>query len=332
MNPSKVRDLDYIQFLLAAQQVYTCTEAAQCAPDPTSAPAHDAFVRLLHRQPPDTAALWQEVTPYVQVTRGLLVLDDTTLDKPYARHMDLVTRHWSGKHHRVVAGINLLTLLWTDGTACLPCDCRVYDKPLPQGQTKNEHFRAMLQTAQQRGFAPTLVCFDSWYSSLENLKAVRAHGWAFLTRLRHNRLVNPDGTGNVALDTVFIPQAGRVVHLKGFGFVHVFRTVARNGDAEFWATNKLDMRPAEQQAVAAQAWSIEEYHRGLKQCCGVERAHVRKATAQHNHILFAVRAFLRLEVHRLATGVWWYTAKRAILRDAIRRYRAAPSLRLLRTA
>lgn len=48
-------------------------------------------------------------------TRGVLVLDDTTLDKPYARYMGLVTRHWSGKHHAVVHGINLLTLLWSNG-------------------------------------------------------------------------------------------------------------------------------------------------------------------------------------------------------------------------
>lgn len=54
--------------------------------------------------------------------RSILVLDDTTLDKPYARHMDLVTRHWSGKHRQVVAGINLLTLLWTAGDRLLPID------------------------------------------------------------------------------------------------------------------------------------------------------------------------------------------------------------------
>ena len=35
-------------------------------------------------------------------------MDDTTLDKPYARKMDLVTYHWS-------EGFALLTLLWTVG-------------------------------------------------------------------------------------------------------------------------------------------------------------------------------------------------------------------------
>ena len=49
---------------------------------------------------------------------GLLILDDTTLDKPYANKIEHVWRrgiatwHWSGKHRRTVKGINLLTLLW----------------------------------------------------------------------------------------------------------------------------------------------------------------------------------------------------------------------------
>jgi len=57
----------------------------------------------------------------VDLQKGLLILDDTTLDKPYAQKMDLVTHHWSSKHQRVVQGIDLLTLI--------PCDFRVYDKP-----------------------------------------------------------------------------------------------------------------------------------------------------------------------------------------------------------
>jgi putative transposase len=84
--------------------------------------------------------------------------------------------------------------------------------------------------------------------------------------------------------------------------------------------------------VAAQTWAIEAYQRGLKQCCGVERGQGRKAVAQRTPMLFAVRAFVRVEVHRLATGVRWYAAKTAIVRDAITAYLAHLTLRLLRTA
>ena len=85
------------------------------------------------------------------------MLDDTTLDKPYAKRMELVSRHWSGKHKRVVWGINLLTLLWTDGNALIPCDFRVYDRPL-SGLTKNGHFRRMLEVAEGGAFSPVGCC------------------------------------------------------------------------------------------------------------------------------------------------------------------------------
>ena len=120
MNPPKCDELDYIHFLIAAQKAFTCTEAARCQPQGEKAPAHDAFTRLLSRRPPDTEALWQEAKAFVEKEKGLLVLDDTTLDKPYAKKMELVTYHWSGKHKRVVKGIALLSMLWSDGKALIP--------------------------------------------------------------------------------------------------------------------------------------------------------------------------------------------------------------------
>jgi len=55
-------------------------------------------------------------------------------------------------------------------------------------------------------------------------------------------------------------------------------------------------------------------------------------TAQRNHITLALRAFLRLECHRLQTSVSWFEAKRQIVRDAIRAYLANPSYQLSSTA
>src|SRR3954468_1761900 len=153
MNPAKCSEQDYINFLVAAQRVFSTVEAAQSHPDGERKPAHDAYTRLLQRLPPDSEALWAEVQPCVERSSGLLVIDDTTLDKPYASHMALVTRHWSGKQHEVVQGINLISLVWSDGDAAFPCDFRLYNK-IEDGLSKNDHFRAMLETAQQRGFQP----------------------------------------------------------------------------------------------------------------------------------------------------------------------------------
>ncbi len=319
MNQAKVIDLDYINFLVAAPITFTCTEAARVQPETPRRAAHDALTRLLQRHAPDPTPLWAEAQQHVVLHDGLLIVDDSTLDKPYAQKIELVHRHWSGKHHRVVAGINLVTLLWSDGTDAIPCDYRLYDKPV-DGVTKNAHFRAMLATAKHRGFRPRLVAFDSWYSSLENLKTVHRYNWHWLTRLKGNRQVNPDGTGNRALQACAISADGTVVHLKGYGMIQVFRIDTPDGATEYWATSDLTMTPGVREERAGQIWTIETYHRGLKQFCGVEQCHARSASAQRNHIGWAIRAFLRLEHHRIRTGTSWFETKMGIIRVAIQEY------------
>jgi putative transposase len=331
MNAPRCTAADYIDFLVASPRAVSGTEAARVQPARAAPPAHDAFTRLLHRLEPDSATLWDEVAPLVERDRGILVLDDSTLDKPYARQIGLVSRHWSGKHKRVVRGINLLTLLWTDGDRLIPTDYRLYDKER-DGFTKNDHFRALLAVAQARGFRPACVGFDSWYASLENLKAVREAGWRWLTQLKGNRLVNPAGAGNRPLAECAIAETGTRVHLQGYGFVRVFRIVSPDGDTEHWATNDLALAEGRRLQYAEWAWGIEEYHRGLKQHCGVERAQVRAARAQRAHIGCAIRAFLRLEWHRQTTGIAWWEAKTAIVREAVRAYLAAPGYTLPPTA
>lgn len=122
-------------------------------------------------------------------------------------------------------GITLLTLLWTDGDILLPCDFPVSDKPVGE-QAKKEHFRAVVAVAHRRGIQPEYVLFDGGCSGLDNRKAVRGSRWRVAypkeggppggPRRRRQR-GRGDGGG---------PPEGRVVRLKGNGFLNVFRTVA----------------------------------------------------------------------------------------------------------
>jgi hypothetical protein len=331
MNPPKCEELDYINFLIAAQRVFSSTEASRTHPAEERGPAHDAYTRLLKRIPPDSQMLWQEVEPLIERKTGVLVIDDSTLDKPYASKMALVTRHWSGKHGRVVQGINLISLVWTDGGCRLPCDFRLYHKA-QDGLTKNDHFQHMVRQARERGFMPEIVAFDSWYSGLPNLKLLRDLKWDWLTQLKANREVSIDRSGNRALRDIFIPVQGYLVHLKGYGWVKVFRTVGTNGDAEYWATSRLDLTIEQAAFYALDAWQVEVYHRGLKQFTGIERAQYRLEVSQRNHIGLAIRAFVRLELYRLRTGMSWFEAKTGIIRSAMRHYLAYPSITLCSTA
>lgn len=331
MNPPKCDDQDYINFLVATPRAFSALEAARVQPAGLDPPAHDAFTRLLHRLEPDPTTLWHEAKAQVTLDAGLLVFADSTLDHLSARTIELVCRHCSGKHHKVVRGINLMTLLWTDGDRHLPVDYRLFDK----GQdklTKNDHFQAVLEEAHRRGFQPRCVAFDSWYASLPNLKKLRSFNWIWLTRLKENRLVNPDRQGLQAISGVEIGVDGRVVWLAGYGLIRVFKIVATDGDIEYWATNDLQMSELERVKWASYAWTIENYHRGLKQFCGVERSTVRAARAQGNDIGLALRAFLRLEIHCYHKGISWFEAKTSIIREAVRAYLVKPLYTLNSTA
>jgi len=76
MNPPKVRDEDYINFIIATPRTVTATEASSCQPESRNAPSHDAFTRLLLRLEPDPEVLWTEAQTQIDWHRGILVLDD----------------------------------------------------------------------------------------------------------------------------------------------------------------------------------------------------------------------------------------------------------------
>lgn len=326
MSERKCSPEDYIQFLIASPGRYSCAEAGRAQQQTAGGPAHDTYYRLLTELEPDPQALWREAQGQVDPdAEGILVLDDSTLDKPYARCMELVGWHFSGKHNQVVKGINLLTLLWTDGDRHLPLDYRIYRQG---GPTKNQLFREMLRAAAARGLTPRCVCFDSWYASVENLKELRRLGWTFLTRLKCNRRVRQNFGPVQQLQDAAVPAEGAVLYLPEYGQVKVFRVVPPDGDTEHWATNDWAMAPLQRQRWADYSWRIEEYHRGLKQHCGVERCQARGETAQRNHIGLAIRAFLRLAVYAYREWTTWLEAKMGIVRRAVAAYLERPYITL----
>src|SRR5262249_3270158 len=147
-----------------------------------------------------------------------------------------------------------------------------------------------------------------------------------------NRVGDPDGPGAGPVSLAGVPAAGRVVHLQGYGRIKVSAIAARDGGIEYWATNDLEMSELTRLELAERVWAVEEYHRGLKQYCGVERCQARGHTAQRNHVGLAIRALLRLEGHRYSTGGSWAEAKARIVRPAVRDCLARPLYVLSGTA
>lgn len=299
----------YITFLTANGNRYSGVEAAKALRETSDAPAHDTISRFLAEGTYTPSHLWKHVEAAVHKGSALIV-DDTVLDKRWSPQNELVNYHWSGNEHKVTRGISLVNLLATTGDDCIPVDYRVYTGA-KGAKNKNDHFIGMLDTAKKRGFKPSYVMADSWYSSLENLLHLQVMRWKFVMGLKENRLVSEAKGTYLPLHALdWTTQKVRKVWLRGFGFVLVTQIIFKNGDVRYVCTNDLTLTDyAALSAKSKQRWIIEEFHRGIKQTTGIERCYSIKKKSQLTHIFASFVAFVRLEFERLRTGISWYEQK-----------------------
>jgi len=122
-----------------------------------------------------------------------------------------------------------------------------------------------------------------------------------------------------------LAKSGRVVHLCQSGLVTAFTVVHGDDDVEYWATDTLDASELDRTSFKDVGWNIDEYHRGIKQCCGSEKCQGRKVVVQRGHFFLALPAFLRLESYRLKSGVRGSESERAIHRSATTLFITQPS-------
>lgn len=286
MSRSKCSKELYKTFLQVSSIRYSGLALSEVSPSDLS---HDSISRWLKSRNYRPRELWELAKTQIRVNEpSLLIADDTVLAKPRSKKIELASYQYSGNVHDVVLGIGLVNLLWhgLESEESVPIDYRIYNKDC-DGKTKNSHFCEMLKLAKKRGLNPDAVVMDSWYSSLNNLKAIRDLGWIWVTTLRKNRVVNR----NVKLETLDIPEEGLSVHLRGYGWVTVFKLVAKNGRIDFVTTNMENPTLQQVMDVVKARWSVEVYHREIKQTCGIERCQARTGRAQRNHIFLAIAAW-----------------------------------------
>lgn len=135
---------------------------------------------------------------------------------------ELIGYFWPGLHHRVVKGIQLITLYYTDLSGkSVPVNYRIYYKQ--EGQTKNDYLREMITEVLGWGLKPKMVTGDTWYSSRDNLKFLKNKNLGFFMGIAKNRKVSINCQEYTQVQNLEIPDDGLVVHLKKFGQTKVFR-------------------------------------------------------------------------------------------------------------
>ena len=284
----------YMGFLMSESKSSTCTRLSQVI-----GVSHDSVNRFLLRESYEPQDLFNEAKKLLDVVGGTLNVDDTTLDKPYSQKMALVGHFWSGKHHRVVKGLSLVTLHYTDVQGrSLPVNYRVYDKA--ENKTKNDYFQDMLSEVWVWGLRPAFVTGDTWYACEKNLKTVRNHRMGLMFAVEANRVVSLQKGAWVQVQKLHVPDEGLMVWLRDFGPVKLFRTRLKDQLRHYVVclpnTDQHNtFGRAHFQKLHDQHWKIEQYHRMLKQVCNIERFQVRGKAAILNHIFAALSSFVALQ-------------------------------------
>lgn len=294
MSRSKCsRDL-YCSFLEVTSDRYSALSLSEVAPA-TSGLSHDSISGWLADAVVQPKDLWQVAKKEVAGKPGILVFDDVVIDKSRSGKTELVNWQYSGSKHDITKGIGVVNALWqTSRAEYVPIDFRIWNPP-EDGKTKNNHFRDMLANVKARKLTPEMVVADSWYSSLDNLKAIRSHGWDWVMGLRSNRLVNKP---LVQINTLDIPDEGLVVHLKGYGWVKLFRFVTKHGRTDYVGTSKLGSSRQQVKEYFERRWSVEVLHRELKQTCGFAKCQANTGRTQRNHIGLSLLTWMRKHQRR----------------------------------
>ncbi|MBK7474893.1 MAG: transposase [Haliscomenobacter sp.] len=153
--------------------------------------SHDKVNRLLNEGIYTGKDLFDKAAPYLVLEGGQLNLVDSVADKLYSdpESNPLVTKHWSGKHHKPVPGVCLVALIYTDTRGMsLPVNFRIFNSH--DVFSKHDLLQQLVREVFQWGLRPRWFSAGSWYSSIENLKFLRNQKVSFLVGLKSNRTVS----------------------------------------------------------------------------------------------------------------------------------------------
>ncbi|OGE26225.1 hypothetical protein A3C26_02755, partial [Candidatus Daviesbacteria bacterium RIFCSPHIGHO2_02_FULL_39_12] len=114
---------------------YSALSLSEVSPTELS---HDSISRWLesaHCQPKD---IWEKAKAHVVGGSGVIIADDTILNKSRSEKIELVRWQYSGTEHDIVRGIGMLNMLWVnEANEVCPMDVRIYE-PKEDGKTKND--------------------------------------------------------------------------------------------------------------------------------------------------------------------------------------------------
>jgi len=311
----------------------------------SNAISHDAVTRFLASEAKTSAHLWRVVKPLVRSVEredGVIIIDDSIEEKPSTDENELIAWHYDHSTDRTVKGINFLTALYHAGDVSLPVafdlvtktlhytDLKTKKQKRKSALTKNERFRSLLRVAVHNEVKFRYVLNDVWFASAENMKFVK-HSLhkEFVMPLKENRKVALSAAekkaGHYRAVSSLSVAEGAILEmwLEEVDFpLSLVREVFTNEDkstgVRYLVTSDVTLSADQMIKLYQKRWSIEVYHKSLKQNASLEKSPTRTETTQRNHFFASVCAYIKLEGLKVQTKVSHFTLKSKLYLSAVK--------------
>jgi len=189
--------------------------------------------------------------------------------------------------------------------------------------TKNELLRAMITQAIHNQLKFKYVLADSWFGSAENMRFIQKKKKFFIFDMKTNRscaLSKKDRNAGhwTRIDELDISDNIPVkVWLKDLEFPvlltkQVFTNKDQSTGVRFLISNDFSLSEDDFTTLYKKRWSVEEYHKSLKQNAAIAKSPTRTVRTQSNHIFASIMAYVKLEKLKLSSKLNHFAMKAKI--------------------
>lgn len=324
----------YCQYLISSQINYTCTNLA----DHFENLDHNSVYRYLKDEKLTPRLLWEKVQDQIIFSpKGVIIFDDTVLDKSHSFAIEGVRRQYSGNAGGIIKGIGLVNCVYYNPELdkFWVIDYRLFD-PDRDGKSKLAHVADMLDSLVHRKVEYLTVLMDSWYATYQLMTRFIKEQKIFYCPLKKNRLVD-DTLGEkpyTAIENLEWTdeelRSGKIVKVKKFAQdtrLKLFRVTVSTDRTDYIATNDMTQSDTDEaQKASSQRWKIEQFHREIKQITGIERSQCRLNRSQRNHIASAMLVWLSFKELAYQTKQTVYQLKQGLLSDYLKQQLRNPTI------
>jgi len=339
MAVDNLKDL-YMDYLISSTQLTTCTGLSKVLDGEIS---HDRFTRMLSKGTFDSRSLWlQNKVMACEISRAsdtkVLILDDSIMAKPYTDENEINCYHYDHCIGRAVKGVGFITALLNSQGMNVPVmmelikkDLKVTDKKTGKEKRKasvgkNELFRRMTAQCGQNLYIDYVLA-DSWFCSNENMKHLLKHKLDFAMAIKSNRLValseEDRNKGNwINIESLDLGQVVVTVWLKGLDRpLSLTRQVFKNGDGTadlYLVCSDSGLSFDQISALYKRRWSVEQYHKAVKQVTSFGKSPAKRVKTQSNHFYLSIMAYSKMEILKVRSRTNEFQLKSRIYYNALK--------------